>query len=181
MLDEGLVNCVADAVRVEVVLWHGPCLVVHQSVRVAVEHRVDAQREDVLVRGAQHARVHDGTPGHINTVVHGLRAEDPRCAHLVLDLPRLVEDEGQYVIVVANVDDGLHHQFPIARQRRTIATVVQVLPQDAVILLVDTYYVVFRHGLAIAIDQEPVHVVDGTQTVAPKLEVVRQQTGADIS
>lgn len=184
-LDHRLRHVVRDPVRVPVLVdGEGVRLVVHQSVLVPFEHRVDAEREDVLVVHGQDARVHhraEGDAGLVELVVDGLRGQDARGPDFVDDFAGLVEHEGQDVLVVGHGDDALQHQFAVAYHRRPPSAVVGVLPPDPGVLLVDAHAVFDRRGRALVVGDDGRDVLDVAETVAAKLEVVGHGTGTGVT
>lgn len=122
LFDDRLLHIVTDTVRVEVVARHGVRFVIDKSVLVAVNGRVDSEGEDVLMVRSKDAWVDDSAPRHLDALVDGRSAEDPRGTDLVDELPGLIEHESQDVFVVGDSDDGLEHQLPIPDQGRSSGT-----------------------------------------------------------
>ncbi len=198
LFNHRLLDVVADTVWVEVVARHGVRFVVDKSVVVAVDGGVDTEREDVLMVGGKDAWMDDSAPWHLDALVDGRGAEYPRGANLVGDLPGLIEHESQDVFVVRDGDDGLEHQLPISDQGCSSGTlhncqsnveeregcgkyVVDVLPANAGVLLVNAYDVLHRYSFTFAIRQDTADVVDGSEAVTSELEVVRHDTGTSIA
>lgn len=183
-LDHGLGDAVGHPVGVPLrVDGHRVGLVVRQSVPVALEHGVDAQREDVLVVDRQHARVHHGAKGDagpVELVVDGLGRQDARGPDLIGDLAGLVEHEGQDVLVVGHGDDALQDQLAVADHGRPARAVVGVLPADARVLLVHAHAVLDRGGGALVVGDDGRDVLDVAQAVAAELEVVGHGAGAGV-
>ena len=183
--DERFFDVVARAVRVPVGRdGVGVRFVVDEAVQRAVEHGVDAQGEDVLVVGGEDARVDDGAEGDadlVEGVVDGLRGEDAGRADFVDDFARLVEHEGQDVLVVRDRDDGLQDELAVADDRCAVRAVVGVLPADAGVLLVDADAVFERDRLALVVGDDGAEVVDAAETVAAELEVVGHGAGACVA
>lgn len=74
---------------------------------MAVEGRVNAQTEHVLMVGGEHAGSDDGAVGHAIADVDGSRGQYPRGSDLVVDGCVLAKVEEENVLVVAGRDDGL--------------------------------------------------------------------------
>ena len=179
--DFALAHAVAHGVRVEGGFFHREGFVGDEGVAVAVDGRVDAQAEDVLVVDGQHARVDDGAPGDGDAFVDGLGGEDAGGADLVGQFAGLVEDEGEDVFVVGDGDDGLQDELAGARDGRQVGAVVGVFPADAGVLLVHAHDVLHRQGLALVIRNESRDVVDAAQTVAAQSEVVGHDAGTGVA
>ena len=106
--DRGVLRVVADAVRVEIGAWHGDCFRVDESIAVAVNHGVDAQRKDMLMVRGEDAGVNDGAPWEVgDVVVYGLCGEDAGGADFVVQLCGLVKDECENVFVVGGCSVGI--------------------------------------------------------------------------
>ena len=180
-LDEGFLGGVADAVGVEGRARHGMAFLVDEAISVAVDGRVDAEGEDVLVVCCQHARVNDGAPGDRNTRVDGLGADDTGGADLVGEFAGLVEHEGEDVLVVRDGDDGLDDELAVAGDGGAAGAIVRMFPADAVVLFVDADDVFHGHGVAGWIGKDGAKVVDGAQAVATEFEVVGHDAGAGVA
>ena len=50
-------------------------------------------------------RVDNGAEGNFDAFIYGLCAQDASCTDLIVELPSLVENERQNVIVIRNSDD----------------------------------------------------------------------------
>lgn len=140
---------VADAVGVEVGEGHGVDFVVDEAVGVAVDGRVDAEGEDVLVVDGEDAGVDDGAPWYFDALVDGLGADDAGRSDLVGQLAGLVEHEGHDILVVGDCDDGLNDEFPASDNSCSAGPVVGVLPANAGVLLMDTDYILHGHWLSV--------------------------------
>ena len=176
-----MVDGVADAVGVEVGTRHGVGFFVDQAVLVAVDGGIDAEGEDVLVVCGEDSWVHDGAPWYLDPVVDGLCAYDTRRSHLVLDLSGLIEDEGHDVLVVGNCDDRLDYELSVTDDGSFTGPIIRVLPANAGILLVDTYYIFHGPRLTLFGVEHGVEVVDGSQAIAAKLEIIGHDTCSSIS
>ena len=154
---------------------------VDEAVGVAVDGRVDAEGEDVLVVCCQHARVDDSAPGDRNAVVNGLGADDARGADLVSDFAGLVEHEGEDVLVIGDGDDGLDDELAVAGNGGAAGAVICVFPANAVVLFVDAYDVFHRHGLTGGVRKDGAEVVDGAQAVTAEFEIVGHDAGAGVA
>ena len=184
-VDDRFVDDVAVAVRVPVVAnRHGVGFVVDEAVGVAVEHGVDAEGEDVLVVDGQDARVHDGAEGDtdfVELVIERRGGEDAGGADFVRDFAGLVEHEGQDVLVVADGDDGLEHEFAVAGYSGAAGAVVRVFPADAAVLFVDADAVLDGRRDTLVVGDHGGEVLDVAETVAAQLEVVCHCAGAGIA
>lgn len=162
----GFGDGVAGAVRVEGRARHRVRFVVDEAVGVALERRVDAQREDVLVVHGEDARVDDRAEGDLDAFVDGLGGQDAGGADLVHELAGLVELEGEDVFVVGDGDDALEDELAVAHDGGAAGAVVGVLPADAGVLLVDADHVGHVDGAALVVGQDRRQVVDVAQAVA---------------
>lgn len=167
-----LSGVVAVAVRVEVAAWHGQRFGVDETVGVTLDRRVDTQREDVLVVSCKDTWVHNGTPRNSQALVNGLGRQDTGSAHLVHELGGLVELECKDVLIVGNGDDGLQNQLALADNGGAPCAVVCVLPTNTSVLLVNADHIGHINGVSLVIAQDRVEIVDTSQAVASKLEVV---------
>lgn len=95
-------------VRVLLVAFRdGDRVFLDERVRAAVEHRVDAQAEQMLVVLCQDARGDNIAPGAALSFVDQRRRNDARGPRFEFDGPALVEQPGKDVLVVPNGDDIL--------------------------------------------------------------------------
>lgn len=113
LFDQDFIDGIAHAVRIEIRARHRMSFFVDQPIIVPVDCRINPKREYVLVVHSQHARVYNSTPGHFDTFVDWLRADNTGSADLILDFASLIEDEGHDVLVVCNSDDRLDDELSV--------------------------------------------------------------------
>lgn len=123
--------------RVKVTPGHRVSFVIDESVRVALECWIHTQGKDVLVVGGKNARVHNGTPRDLDSLVDWLGGKDTGGADFVRNLTGLVEHECQDVLVVCNSNDGLQDQLSVPHNTGTPGSVVGVLPANTAVLLMN--------------------------------------------
>ena len=164
---------VRDQVQPEgVVVGDGQSLGVdlHHGVLVTVDVQVQPGHDEVLVERRVRPVVHDGA-GARGLGPLGVRRghHDPGGAHLALDVAVLVEAPVDEVLVVGHRDvAGDDHAAHPADLGAGVA--VDVLPEDRVVLLVETDRVRDVVGLARAVVQHRIDVDDLPETVAAELE-----------
>ncbi len=115
----------------------------------------------------------DGWPGR-----QGDRVDDSGRFHFEFDRAVLLQVPVGTVLVVPHGADGGDHQFPPAAHFGVLCAEVPVLPQDAVILLVDTDGVFDDDDLAIHRIQFGIEIGDVAQAVAAQLQRIRQLADA---
>ncbi len=178
---EGFVNGIADAMGIEVRAGHGVGFFVDEAVTMAINGRVDAQGEDVLVVSGKDARVDNGAPGDGDAWVNGLGVEDAGGADFVDELAGLIEHKGHDIFVVRDSDNGLDDEFAVAYYSSTTGVVVGVLPTYARILLMNAHDVFHWQGFAMFIVQDCVQIVDGAEAVTTELEIISRNASAHIA
>ncbi|KAF4506524.1 hypothetical protein G6O67_006601 [Ophiocordyceps sinensis] len=144
----------------------GQALLLHERVAMAVDGGIDADAEQVLVVLRQGARADDVAPGRRLAGVDVDDGHDARCPGLDGDAGRLVELEGEDVLVVGERDDELQDELAAARHDSSSGAPVVVLPVDAVVLLVQADDLAGHLGRAIGLGQDAVKVLG--RVSAPK-------------
>lgn len=128
LLDDCFVHRIAHTVGIPVfVHGHSVGFIVDEAIRVAVEHRVDSEREDMLVMRGQNSWVDNCAEGDANVikfVVDGLGGEDPGCSHFVDYFACLIEHECQDVLIVTDCDDALEHEFAVPHYSGTASAIL---------------------------------------------------------
>lgn len=135
------VNGVTDTVGVEVAAGHGVRFVVDNGVEMTVEHRVHAERKDVLMVGGEDTGMHDCAPWDGETFIDRLGGEDTSGADLVHKFSGLVELEGENVLIICDGKNGLEDELSVADDGCTACSVIGVFPSDTVVLFVNTDYI----------------------------------------
>ena len=93
----------------------------------------------------------------------------------------MVEHEGQDVLVVGNGDDALQNELAVADDSSTASSVVGVLPTNTTILLMDADDIGHFLNSALVVGQGCREVLNGTETVTSKLQVVGHDTCTNIT
>lgn len=90
---------VAVAVRIEVAQLHRVAFGVGETVAslVATNGWINAERKQVLMMLSENTIVYDRSPRNRYTRVNSCGREDSSCAHFVVKLASLIEDESKYV------------------------------------------------------------------------------------
>lgn len=156
--------CLADFIHVSigvcsVVHSQWKALLLHDSVFCAVNGRIHAHAENMLMVLCQRARADDISPvtGLSRVDVHD--RYNTRCSGLDSDSRSLVELVVEDVLIVCKCDDELDNQFATAGHHGTTCAPVGVFPVDAVVLLVKTNDVLCVLGCTIGVDENTVEVL----------------------
>jgi hypothetical protein len=131
--------------------------------------------------GREHSWMDDSPPWDIKAFIYGLSGQDSGGADLIYDFSCLVEHESQDVLVVRDGDDGLKHQLAVADHYSTARAIVRVFPANSRILLMHTDTVWHLNSLALIVGHQTREVLNGSQTIASKLEIIRHDTCTNIS
>lgn len=130
----------------------------------------------------KHSRRHDRSVGNslLNINVGWDCGEDAGGADLVEDGSILTEVPGEDVLVVADSDDCLQHKDSRTSNDRVLGAEIGVFPQDSIVLLMTAHDIrqlqwLTRGGVVVSIE-----VLDGSQAVATKLQVVGVDAGTII-
>lgn len=140
--------------------------VIRKTIGMAVDGRVDAKGEDVLVMCCEHAWVDDGSPRYFDAFIDGLSANNAGGSDFIRYLTGLVEYVSHDVFVVSNGDDRLHNKFSTSRYPCYACTVVRMFPADTSVLLMDADDVVHWVSITLVGGEDSVQVVDGTKAIA---------------
>ena len=138
-----------------------------------VHRHVQAQAEEVLVMACQGLRCDQGA--EVAGLARGQRAgqDDAGELHLELDGAVLVEVPVERVLVIARRDDERDDQPAAAAGLGRVQRGVEMLPQQAGVLLVQADRLPDRVRLAVRADEVDIEVADLPEAVAAELERVR--------
>ena len=135
----------------------------------------------MLVMGGQNPWMDDSAPGHIHTFVDWLRADNSGGADFIGDLPSLVEDKCEKILIICNGDDGLYHELPVPNDGGAVGTVVGMFPEDAGVLLMNTDYIRARIWVALVVREDCIHIVNSAEAVTAEFKVVGHDPGTDVA
>ncbi len=150
----------------------------HDGVVGAVDVEVEAHAEQVLVVRCGQLPADPPAVRHVGPLHRGAGVEDAGQLHLELDRAVEVEVPEDAVLVVA---DGVHRRDDEAATATHLGQareVVGVLPEDAVVLLVDADRVAGRARVAVGQREVRVQVADLAQAVAAEREGVGERAEA---
>ena len=140
---------------------------------VTVEIEIKAEAEQVLVDGrCEVGRDQGGVLRAFLAIVHRRNADDAGELGLHLDGAVEIQIPVEAVFVVADSVEGTDHEPPGAAHLGGLAVAVVVLPEDAVVLLVDAYCALDGTGAAVRLHRHVVEVVDFAEAVAAEHEGV---------
>lgn len=160
---------------------HRDRLLLEDRVERTVKHGVDAEREEVLVVGCQNSRRHHITPVGCLAWVNERGGKDARSTRLHFDVAVLPEEPGKDVLVVADGEDGLEDEVSGPSNTNALCAVVRVLPTNATVLLMEADHVAGVDRVALVIVEPASEVLDRTEAVTAKREVVGCTAGSGIS
>src|SRR5204863_5228696 len=114
---------------------------------MAIDGRVDAKTEYVLVVLCQSARRDDVTPWGRLARININNCDDTRRSNLDRDSTSLIELECEDVFIVCKGDNKLYNKFAVSGCYCTGSTEVCMLPPNTTVLLVDADNILCQRGL----------------------------------
>lgn len=158
-------------------------VLINDRVVKAVNGRVDAEREYVLMVGSGHAGPHVCRPRGRSAIcgINGGCREDAGGADLKLDTACLVKDPSKDVLVIGDGANHLDHQLAAAHHCSFVVAVVGVLVEEAGVLLVKADDVLQLDRVALGIGAVAIEVLDVAETVTSEAELVGGNAHADIA
>lgn len=172
VLDDGLVHCPGDTVRVGRPPWDRLAVFVDDGVLVPIDGWIDSQAENVLVVRGHDSGCYDVTVRRHLPLVDVARRQAAGRAGLEVDSTRLVELPDPDVLVVGHGADGLQDEVARSNDTGVIGPVVGVLPKKPIVDFVHAYDVLHLLGFSSGSRHDRIEVLDQAETVAPQVELV---------
>lgn len=127
---------------------------------MAVDGWIDPQTENVLVVLCKGTRVNHFSPASTFARIDIDNRHNSCSADLCSDTGGLIELEAENILVVCERDDELNNKLAAARNNGAVGPPVRVLPAYAVVLFVQTDYVLRLVGGAAGINEYAVEVLE---------------------
>jgi len=108
---------------------------------VAVDGRVNTEREEVLMVWSHHTWSHNSTVRDGISDVNRAGGQDPCRTDFVADCTSLIEVERKYIFVVAYRNDCLQNKKSSTGNNCVASSVVGMFPEDAIVYLMTTDYI----------------------------------------
>ncbi|KAH3664145.1 hypothetical protein OGAPHI_004859 [Ogataea philodendri] len=160
---------------------HSFNIVVNNGVVVAVDGRVDSERQQVLVVGGHDKRTNICTPIHSLVFLDWHGGQNTGSSHVNSDLTGLVKDNVEQILVVSDGSNGLNNKLSSSSSHGTSGSVVHVLVQQATVLLVQADSAWDQARLTFRVGDSTVKVLDDSQTVATELQGVSGGTESSVT
>lgn len=136
---------------------------------IGVDGWINAHGKDVLMVLCENSRRHDIAIVARLAIINADGADNTCCARFDRQATGKIELVCEDVFIVVQSSDELDDELSVARYHSSVGSEVGVLPEDAIVLFVQTHRRGQLRGFTVRFCKKRIKIVDGSQAITAKL------------